>query len=194
MGFISLIIGLVIIYITVKFDRKLYDPDESMYQNVNKIGVWVFFVFYGCKSQNTNNNNNNNNNNFIYHTADYNLGALQEELLYNSFTGIYEYRKISDNKIVKNIKIFLKFDSKNLEDINKLHTSSKSEMSNCYFENNVIVYKSTITFNSSKDKFSSLDCKGEANPIFDKTKNKIEGYITSSSIYKTTFYWEFYKK
>ncbi len=45
MGYISLIIGLVIIYITVKFDKKLYDPDESMYQNVNKIGVWVFSVF-----------------------------------------------------------------------------------------------------------------------------------------------------
>lgn len=156
----------------------------------NYIYIIIFFcVFYGCKSQNTKKNNN-----FIYHTADYNLGALQEERLYNSSTGIYEYRKISDNKIVKNILIFLKFDSKNLEDINKLHASSKSEMSNCYFENNFIVHKSTITFNSSKDKFSSFDCKDEANPIFDKTKNKIEGYITSSSIYKSTFYWEFYGK
>jgi heme/copper-type cytochrome/quinol oxidase subunit 2 len=44
MGYISLIIGLVMVFITLKFDRKLYDPNESMYQNVNKIGIWAFAV------------------------------------------------------------------------------------------------------------------------------------------------------
>lgn len=54
MGFISLIIGLIIIYITVKFDRKSYDPDESMYQNINKIDVWysVFYVVNRCSFSN----------------------------------------------------------------------------------------------------------------------------------------------
>lgn len=46
MGYISLIIGLAMIYITVKFDKKLYDPNESMYQNVNKIGVWAFAIIF----------------------------------------------------------------------------------------------------------------------------------------------------
>lgn len=155
----------------------------------NYIYTIIFFsAFQGCKSQNIKSNS------FIYHTADYNLGTIQEERLYDSSTGIYEYRKISDNKIIKNIKFFLKFNPKDHEDIDKLYSSSKSEMIDCYFENNIIVNKSTITFNSPEDKFSSLDCKDETNPIFYKIENKIEGYITSSNIYKITFYWEFYKK
>jgi len=46
MGYISLIIGLVMVFITLKFDQKLYDPNESMYQNVNKIGIWAFAIIF----------------------------------------------------------------------------------------------------------------------------------------------------
>jgi hypothetical protein len=143
-------------------------------------------IFQGCKSQ------NKNKINFIYHTADYNFGIIQEERIYNSLTGVYEYKKYSDSKIEKNVKIFLKY--KDLENINKLYSSSKSEMSDCYYENNILTHKSTITFDSQNDNFNLLECNKNENPVFIEIEKKIEQYITSSTIYKTAFYWEFYKK
>ncbi|MGG7551181.1 hypothetical protein ACQ7CX_11215 [Chryseobacterium arthrosphaerae] len=150
--------------------------------------IMLSCIFQGCKSQ------NKNKNNFIYHTADYNFGIIQEERIYNSLTGLYEYKKYSDSKIEKNIKIFLKFNSKDLEAIYKLYSSSKSKMSDCYYENNMLTHKSTITFGSRKDNFNLIECNKDGNPVFIEIENKIEKNVTSSSIYKTNFYWEYYKK
>jgi len=156
----------------------------------NYIYAIIFFiVFQGCKSQNVKSNS------FIYHTTDYNLGFVQEERLYNSSTGIYEYKELADDKVVKNIKIFLKLDAKDLEDINQLYSLSKSEMSNCYLKDNVLIHKSTITFDSQKDNFNLLECnKNLNNSKYLEIEDKLVSIITSSDIYKTTFYWEFYKK
>ncbi|WP_370901580.1 hypothetical protein [Chryseobacterium gossypii] len=151
--------------------------------------IILSIIFQECKSQ------NKNKIHFIYHTADYNnFGIVQEERIYNSLTGIYEYKKYSDSEVAKDIKIFLKLNSKDLEDINKLYFSSKSEMSDCYFEDNIVVHKSTITFDSQKDNFNLIECSKNENSIFIEIERKIEQYITSSNIYKTTFYWEYYKK
>jgi hypothetical protein len=46
MGFLSLIIGLAMIYIKLKYGGKLYDPKETMYQNSNKIGTWAFAILF----------------------------------------------------------------------------------------------------------------------------------------------------
>lgn len=144
-------------------------------------------VFQGCKSQ-------NNKINFIYHTADYDLGAIYEERIYNSLTGIYEYKSYDGNKVKKNIKVFLKYNPEALTAIHKMYTSSKSEMSDCYFNQGILAHKSTLTFNSSKDNFNLVQCRGNENPTFLKIENEIERYITSSDVYRKTFYWEFYRK
>lgn len=145
----------------------------------------LFSLFQGCKSQNIKTNH------FIYHYADYHLGKIFEERVYNSLTGVYEYKEYNDNnKVVRNIKIFLKLDANELEGINKLYSSSKSELSDCYYEDVVLTHKSAITFNSQKDNFDLIKCNKNENPVF----VKIEKFITSSKIYKTTFYWENYKK
>ncbi len=90
--------------------------------------------------------------------------------------------------------MFLKYDTKDLTAINKLYTSSKSKMIDCYYENGMIAHKSTITFNSQKDDFNLINCNEDQNLIFAEIENKIESYITSSDVYKKTFYWEYYKK
>lgn len=155
---------------------------------INHLYIIVLFcIFQACKSQ-------NNQTHFIYHTAEYDLGVIREERLYHSLTGIYEYNKYSNNKIEKSIKMFLKYDSKDLTAINKLYTSSKSKMIDCYYENGMIAHKSTITFNSQKDDFNLINCNEDQNLIFAEIENKIESYITSSDVYKKTFYWEYYKK
>ncbi|AZB01109.1 hypothetical protein EG359_16450 [Chryseobacterium joostei] len=152
----------------------------------------LLFFFQSCKAQ------KKEASNFIYHTADYyESGIIREESIYNSSLGIYEYKQYSDdslNGIVKNIKIYIRFTQQDLNDINQLHKSLKSEMSDCYFQNNIIVHKSTITFDSLKDNFDSINCANNENSDFIKIENKIEASINSSSIYKTTFYWKFYKK
>lgn len=58
----------------------------------------------------------------------------------------------------------------------------------------MLIHKSTITFNAQKDNFNLIECNKNENSVFVKIENKIEKHITSSQIYKTTFYWEFYKK
>lgn len=149
----------------------------------------LLFIFQGCKSQSIKNNY------FIYHYADYHLGKIFEERVYNSLTGVYEYKEYNDkNEVVRNIKIFLKLDANELEDINKLYSSSKSELSDCYYKDMALTHKSAITFNSQKDNFDLIKCNKNENPVFVKIENKIEKFITSSKIYKTTFYWENYKE
>ncbi|WP_449389403.1 hypothetical protein [Chryseobacterium lineare] len=89
--------------------------------------IMLFSIFQGCKSQNIKTNH------LIYHYADYQLGKIFEECIYNSLTGVYEYKEYNDkNEVVRNIRIFLKLTPKDLEDINKLYSSSKSELSDCY--------------------------------------------------------------
>ncbi len=46
MGFISLIIGISMIYFMLKFKSNQITRDDSMYQNVNKIGIWAFAVLF----------------------------------------------------------------------------------------------------------------------------------------------------
>jgi hypothetical protein len=155
--------------------------------------IILFFFFQACKAQ------NKEKINFIYHTADYNnLGVIQEERIYNSSISMYEYKNYSDNNlsntIIKSTKLYIKFTPEDLHTIQKLYASVKSEMSNCYFENNVIIHKSTITYDSQKDNFSLIKCSKKENSIFTEIEKKIEGSITSSTIYKKTFYGEFYKK
>lgn len=151
--------------------------------------IMLFCIFQGCKSQNIKSNH------FIYHYADYHLGNVYEERVYNSLTGVYEYKEYNDkNEIVRNIRIFLKLYANELEDINKLYSSSKSELSDCYYEDMVLTHKSVITFNSQKDNFDLIKCNKNENPVFVKIENKTEKFITSSKIYKTTFYWENYRK
>ncbi|MGN7756408.1 hypothetical protein ACTJIV_02950 [Chryseobacterium sp. 22532] len=155
----------------------------------NYIYIIIFFnIFQACTAQ------NKVNKYFIYHTADYDSGIAQEERLYNSSTGIYEYKKYSKNNLEKNIKLYIRFTREDLETIYELYASSKSKMSDCYFENYVIVHKSTLTFNSEKDNFNKIECDNNGNSIFTKIENKIESHITSSETYKTNFYREFYKK
>ncbi|MEI3788278.1 MULTISPECIES: hypothetical protein [unclassified Chryseobacterium] len=118
---------------------------------------------------------------FIYHTADYDLGVIQEERVYNSSTGIYEYKKYSKNDLDKSIKLYIKLTQEDLDTIYKLYISSKSKMSDCYFENNLLIHKSTLTFSSEKDGFNEIECiKNDDNSIFTKIENKIESHITSS--------------
>ncbi len=149
----------------------------------------LFCIFQGCKSQNIKSSH------FIYHYADYYLGNIYEERVYNSLTGLYEYKEYNDRKeVVRNIRIFLKLSAKDLEDINKLYSFSTSEVSDCYYENMKLTHKSTIIFNSQKDNFDVINCNKNENPTFVKIEDKIEEYITSSNIYKKTFYWENYKK
>lgn len=155
----------------------------------NYIYIIIFFnIFQACTAQ------NKVNKYFIYHTADYDSGTIYDERIYNSSTGIYEYKKYANASLIQNIKLYIKFSQEDLESIYKLYVSSKSEMSDCYFENNIIVHKSTLTFNSEKDNFSEIECNNNGNSIFTKIENKIESHITSSETYKTNFYWEFYKK
>ncbi|MGG5208946.1 hypothetical protein ACQWU4_08355 [Chryseobacterium sp. MIQD13] len=151
--------------------------------------IILFNAFQACTAQ------NKANTEFIYHTADYDLGTIYDERIYNSSTGIYEYKKYANDSLIQNIKLYIKFSQEDLESIYKLYLSSKSEMSDCYFENNIIVHKSALIFNSKKDNFNEIKCiKNGDNSIFTKIENKIEKNITSSSIYKTTFSSEFYKK
>jgi len=150
--------------------------------------IILFIVFQACTVQ------NKANTEFIYHTADYDLGTIYDERIYNSSTGIYEYKKYSKNNLEKNIKLYIRFTQEDLKTIYELYPSSKSGMSDCYFKNYVIVHKSTLTFNSEKDNFNEIECNNNGNSIFTKIENKIESHITSSETYKTNFYWEFYKK
>ncbi len=68
--------------------------------------------------------------------------------------------------MVRNITIFLKLSAKELEDINKLYSFSKSELSDCYYENMKLTHKSTITFNSQKDNFDLMKCNKNENHAF----------------------------
>lgn len=156
----------------------------------NYIYTVIFFIaFQGCRSQSIRSSN------FLYHTADYDLGHIYEERIYDSSTGIYEYKKYANHDLIKNIKFYIRFSQEDLEAIYKLYVSSDLPMVDCYFENSIIVHRSTLTFNSKKDNFKEMECiKNGENPVFTKIENKIEAYITSSEIYKTNLFWEFYKK
>lgn len=46
MGFISLIIGIGMIYFMLKFKSNRITAGDSMYQNVNKIGIWAFAILF----------------------------------------------------------------------------------------------------------------------------------------------------
>jgi hypothetical protein len=156
----------------------------------NYIYTTIFLsLFQACTAQ------SKANTDFIYHTTDYDLGIIDEERIYDSSNGTYEYKKYYNSNLVNNIKLYIRFSHEDLEAIYKLYASSKAEMSDCYLENNILVHKSTLTFNSKKDKFKEIECiKNVDNSIFTEIENKIEGHITSSETYKTNFYWEFYKK
>lgn len=139
--------------------------------------------------------------NFIYHTIDYNFGKITEERIYDSSTGLYEYKTYSDyslstDKPIKPIKLYIKFDDEKLNEIQRLYLSSKSQqLSNCYFHDNKLVNRSIIIFNSSIDKINTQYCgKVENTDKYFEIEDKIISVITSSTIYRMTFYWEFYKK
>lgn len=46
MGYISLIMGAAMIYFMLNFKSNRITKDESMYQNINKIGIWTFAVLF----------------------------------------------------------------------------------------------------------------------------------------------------
>ncbi len=150
--------------------------------------IVLFSSLQSCYSQNINNTH------FIYHSTDFDSTVIYKEVLYNSYTGIYEYRELINNKIDKDISIFIKLEPKILDEINHLYLLSKSDLSDCYYENNTITHKSTITFDSQKDNFSLIKCNNHENQFFIEMENKIENYITSSSVYQSAFYWKSYKK
>ncbi|KMQ66235.1 hypothetical protein ACM46_01390 [Chryseobacterium angstadtii] len=150
---------------------------------------FLAFFFLQCRSQKINDVN------FKYGKLFYQDSTIIESHLYNSVTGLYEYKKKNfgfgeDESVTATIKLT----EKELNDIYNLYVSLKPKhLTECIFNDNKLFYKSYVIFNSEKNKLSP-ECTTGKQEENNKIKIKILKLIKSSPAYKTAFYWEFIRK
>jgi len=161
------------------------------------IFLFVICSFSGCKSQKVSNDKISSDRiNFKYNRLYYKDSVVVESDVYDTSTGLYQYKQYNFGfGKDKDISTTIKFTEEELEYIYQLYLSLNPKyLSECNYMDGKLIYKSTITFNTLKNK------ELETNKCFDDKKEKekyfkietlIYDLIIKSPAYKKTFYWEF---
>lgn len=162
--------------------------------------LFVIFSFSGCKSQKVNNDKISNGSiNFKYNRIYYKDSVVVESDVYDTSTGLYQYRQYNFGfGKDKDISTTIKLSEKELEYIYQLYLSLNPKyLSECTYIDGKLIYKSTITFNTSKNgELKANKCsddKKEQEKYF-KIETLINDLIIKSPEYRKTFYWNFIKK
>ncbi|AZA47440.1 hypothetical protein EG346_04245 [Chryseobacterium carnipullorum] len=166
------------------------------------IAFFVIFSFSGCKSQKRNNSNFNNDNiNFKYSRLYYKDSVVVESDMYNSYTGLYQYKEYNFGfGEDKNISTTIKLSEKELQNIYQLYLLLNPKyLSECTYMDGKLLYKSTIAFNvnAAKDEtLKSSECSNDKkeNEKYSKIETLVYDLIIKSPEYRKAFYWEFIKK